>query len=200
LLIANGELNRWDGLVLISLFAVYITWLFSKKERFSKVYEEHEVRVIKETKLALRDIVKVVAGIVLLMIAAQGIVFSASSIASWFNVPLVLIGILVLGFGSALPEVYFAISSARKRETSLILGNLMGAVIIPATLVLGIVALIHPITSDGLELFTVSRFYLIIAALFFFLFTYTNRKISARESVFLLFIYFSFVATVLLTQ
>lgn len=198
LLISNGVLTRTDGIILIGLFASYVIWLFSKKERFSRVYHEHTPEIVKDTKLALIDITKIFGGVALLMIAAQLVVYSASSIAIWLNVPLILIGLLVLGFGSALPEIYFAVSSAKLGKNSLILGNLMGAVVIPATLVLGTVAIIHPIYTDGIELFALSRFFLIVAAIFFFAFTYTDKKITSRESYFLLFIYVAFVASVLL--
>jgi cation:H+ antiporter len=201
LLISNGTLTQIDGVILIGLFLSYVVWLFSKKERFSKVYHhDHKPEVLRDTKHAFIDVSKILGSVALLMVAAQLIVYSASSIAGWFNVPIVLIGILILGFGSALPEVYFAVSSARLGKNSLILGNLMGAVIIPATLVLGIVAIIHPIQANNIELFTLSRLFLIIAALFFFAFTYTDKKITSRESYFLLFIYLSFLASVLLSN
>ncbi|HMP67444.1 MAG TPA: sodium:calcium antiporter [Candidatus Paceibacterota bacterium] len=196
ILISDGVISRLDGLILIGLFAYYIYWLFSKKERFSKIYEEHEEKnVIFEAKLAFFDISKIVAGVIILMVSAQGIVFSASSIAIDLGLPLVLIGIFILGFGSALPEVYFGISSAKKGEVSMILGNLMGAVIIPASLVIGIVSIISPIHSDGLQFSIINRLFLIFAALFFFLFSKTHDKISTRESYFLLAIYIAFVLT-----
>ncbi|GAI48829.1 unnamed protein product [marine sediment metagenome] len=84
-------------------------------------------------------------GISFLLLAAEGIVMSASFFAESLNLSIALIGILIVGLGNALPEIYFVIASARKGQTWMILGNLMGSIIVPATLVLGIVALICPI-------------------------------------------------------
>jgi cation:H+ antiporter len=196
-LISDGALSRGDGLVLIGLFIAYLVWLFSKKERFTKVYEEHHHEQ-NESRLALFDLFRIAGGAVLLLLAAKGIVSSASFMAEGLGLPLVLVGILVVGLGSAMPQIYFAVRSARYGETSLILGNLMGAVIIPASLILGIVALLHPIQTDSLEFFGVSRFFLILAATFFLLFARTGREITGRESAFLLLVYLSFVATILL--
>jgi Ca2+/Na+ antiporter len=70
----------------------------------------------------------------------------------------------------------------------------MGAVIIPATLVLGIVALIHPIQTDGLELLTESRMVLAAAAVLFFIFAATHRRINRFEAIILLVLYASFVS------
>jgi cation:H+ antiporter len=199
LLLWDGMLSRTDGLILIVFFLYYLYWLFSKKERFTKVYEEHDMAV-DELKFATIDLVKIITGAIILFVAAQGIVQSAAGIAYALNLPLIVIGVLILGLGSALPEVYFAVNAARKGETFLILGNLMGAVIIPASLILGIVALIHPINSGEFEIMALSRFFLIMAGLFFFLFTRTQQTITARESYFLIGLYILFVALVIFTR
>jgi cation:H+ antiporter len=109
-----------------------------------------------------------------------------------------LIGILVVGVGNCLPEIYFAIISARKGQTWMILGDLMGSIITPATLVLGLVALIHPIEIVDFSPFAIARFFLIISALFFFFCVRSGRKITRKEAIFLLFVYIAFVATELI--
>ena len=192
-LILDGILGRGDGIILISVFTFYVFWLFSKKERFSKIYEENDCSGIKEFKTFIKDIIKTVSGIILLLIAAQGIVFSAHLFAKNFNLPLSFIGMFIIGAGNALPEIYFSIISARKEKTGMILGNLMGSVIVSATLVLGIVALICPIKINDFSSFAIARFFLIISSLFFFFFVKTGRRITKREALFLLGIYFTFI-------
>jgi len=76
----------------------------------------------------------------------------------------------------------------------------MGAVIVMASLVLGIVALIQPIQIDDFSPFAIGRFFLIISAFFFLIFLRTDRKITKKEGVFLLFLYFAFVASEILVQ
>jgi cation:H+ antiporter len=198
LLIIDGTLSRIDGIILVSFFIYYIIWLFSKKERFTKVYEEHELNIVRETKFFFADIFKIFGGVLILIGTSQTIVYSVSSIATIFNIPFVVIGIIILGLGSALPEIYFAISSAKKNETGMILGNLMGAVIIPASLILGIVALIHPISDNHFDFFAISRFFLILAIIVFFISAKTHHNISKKESYVLLGIYIVFIASVIL--
>jgi len=200
ILILDGNLSRIDGMLLIALFGSYIAWLFSKKERFTKIYDTHKIPILKEFKVFLADLGRVILGIILLLAAAQGIVASAQFFAIGFNLSLILIGVLITGLGNALPEVYFAIVSARKGETWMILGNLMGAVIVPATLVLGIVALIHPISGVDFSPFAIARIFLIISAVFFFFFVRTDRVITKKEAFFLLGIYIAFVLVEILTR
>ena len=200
LLILDGKLGRGDGILLILVFFLYIFWLFSKKERFAKVYDGEKESITKEFKIFFKSLGKIIFGIILLLLAAEGIVRSAAFFAQSLNLPLALIGILIVGLGNALPETYFAVISAKKGETWMILGNLMGSVIVPATLVLGIVALICPIEIVDFSPFAIARFFLIISALFFLFFVRTGRKITRKEALFLLLIYIAFVATEILTR
>jgi cation:H+ antiporter len=193
LLILDGKLGRIDGIILILFFAMYIVWLFSKDERFQKVYDTPPCPLAKQFKDILKNSGMAVVGILLILLAAQGIVVSASFFAEYFVLPLPLIGILIVGLGNCLPETYFSIISAKKGESWLILGDLMGSVIVCATLVLGIVALISPIQIADFSPFAIGRIFLIIAAVFFLIFIRTGHKITRKEAVFLLGIYILFV-------
>ena len=193
LLILDGELGRGDGLVLILTFGFYLWWLFSKQERFTKVYNENKIPLSKRLPTLLKDIGKIILGITILILASKGIVESALFFAETFNLSLSLIGILIVSLGNALPETYFAIASARKGQTWMILGDLMGSIIAPATLVLGIVVLICPIQIPDFSPFVIARLFLIISAFFFFIFLRTGKKITRREAIFLLGIYVTFV-------
>lgn len=198
ILIFDGKLSGSDGLILIIFFFAYLFWLFARSERFRLPYEKLVPYEIMPLKYQLLNITTILAGIVLVAIAAQGIVYSAVKIAELLGISLILIGILAVGIGNALPQIYFAISSAKKNETWLILGNLMGSVTIPATLVLGVVALIHPITVPDIGLVFISRIFMVVAALLFVIFTYTGKKITYRESMILISLYFFFIILAIL--
>ena len=139
-------------------------------------------------------------GIVLLILAAEGMVFSALWFADALNLSLALIGILIIAFGNALPEIYFAVISAKQGKAGIVLGNLMGSVVVPATLVLGTVAIICPIEIQDFSPFAIGRVFLIISALFFFFFIKTDRKITKKEALFLLGIYALFVLVEILSR
>ncbi|OHA60080.1 MAG: hypothetical protein A2589_00115 [Candidatus Vogelbacteria bacterium RIFOXYD1_FULL_46_19] len=196
LLIVDNVLSRGDGLILILFFLSYIYWLFSKKERFTKTYDPTDTAKLNLSQ-ALLTTTKITGGIGILFVASQGIVLSATFLATDLGLPLILVGIIILGLGSALPEIYFAFSSARRGETDMILGNLMGSVIIPASLILGLVAIIHPISSQSLAWIASSRMVLLLAIILFFVFTRSSHKISQRESLILLLVYLVFIMTII---
>ena len=127
-------------------------------------------------------------------------VSSAQFFSDALNLPLVLIGIFVLGVGNSLPELFFSIQAARKGQDWLLLGDLMGGVAINATLVLGIVALISPIEIADFSPFAIARIFLIISAPFFLFFVRTNKKITHKEAFALLGIYLAFLIVEILTK
>ncbi len=189
-LILDGNLSRVDGAILVSFFIFYTIWLFSKKERFTKIYEEQEkLPPLKAFRVFIADLGKVILGLASLLIASNLIIGAVSDFSSQFNLPIALIGVLIVGLGNSLPEFYFAISSARKGETNLIFGDLMGAVIIPATLVLGIVALINPFTISDFSIYVLARAAMFLSAVLFLIFIRTDRRITKKEAVGLLMVY-----------
>lgn len=211
ILIFDGDLKRIDGIILLLSFAIYAFWLFSKEERFRKVYRANKYKPDKSSKsfidflkskkehtpfrgfkVFIRNLIEVVFFLGLLLLASWGIVKGAQSFANILGLTLPMVGILIVGLGSALPETYFAIISSRKHQTWMILGDLMGSVIVCSALVLGIVVLIQPIENLDISPFVIARAFLAIAALFFFIAIRTDRCITKKEALFLLFIYIAF--------
>ncbi|MCH7551987.1 sodium:calcium antiporter [Patescibacteria group bacterium] len=195
LLILDGQLGRGDGITLIFIFLLYSTWLFSRRKEFAATLnQEKKLYSVTRFQTFLLSLFKIALGIGLLLVAASGVVRSAMFFAQEFNLSIILIGILFLGLGNALPEIYFTLASARKGKNLMILGQLMGSVIVLSTLVLGTVAIIHPIVIEDFSPFQIARFFLIISALFFLIFIRTDRRVTKKEALVLLGLYFAFVA------
>ncbi|MFH1656433.1 MAG: sodium:calcium antiporter [Candidatus Nealsonbacteria bacterium] len=194
-LIFDGLLSRGDGFILFFTFLVYVYWLFSREERFKKIYNNKKGNGEKSINIKdfFKDFFQIIFFLGLLLLASDGIVRSAGVFAESFNLTIPMVGILIIGIGNALPEMYFAIISAKRKQTEMILGDLMGSVIVCATLVLGIVALISPIRIIDFSPFVIGRFFLIFSALFFFIFVKTDRKITKKEGLFLFIIYVTFL-------
>lgn len=191
ILLLDGNLSRIDGFLLILAFAFYVFWLFRKEERFKKAYDG--IPEIKNFKYFFKDIGMLMMSIILLLLGAQGIVKSSSFFAKELNLPLIFIGIFIVGISDALPETFFSIRAAKEGQDWMILGNLMGSVMITATLVLGTVAIISPITFFDFSILAIGRIFLLLSAIFFLFFLRTGRKITRKEAIFLISIYILFV-------
>jgi len=200
ILVMDGRLDRIDGFILILAFIFYSSWLFSNEERYKKIYGGRVSQdITRGFKLFVKDSGKLIIYLLLILIASDGIVRSAKFFSNFFDVSLPMVGILIVGLGNCIPEIYFAVISAKKSQNWMILGDLMGSVIVCATLVLGIVALICPIQITEISSFAIARIFLILSALFFLIVVRTGKQITKREGAILLSIYIIFlIAEVLL--
>jgi cation:H+ antiporter len=189
----DGVLSRIDGIILVSVYVFYLIWLFSSKERFVKICDEADKQK-KKIALSFVSLLKIILALVIFIVASNGIVNAANYFAIALNVPLVMIGLFIVGLGNCFPEIFFAISSARKGNDWMILGDLIGCIVVPATLVLGIVAIIYPIDLTGcMKSLEVARIFLVISLVFFFWFAKQDQSINKKEAAALLLIYILFI-------
>lgn len=200
LLMLDKEISRIDGLILILALLVYLHRLFYQKERFTKVFNNAFGGGWLRFKLFLKDLGVFLGGLVLLLLSAEGIVWSASYLAQAIGLPLVIIGALIVALGTNLPEITFGIKAITMGHQEMVLGNLLGAVVVNSTLVLGITVLISPLVISRFSPYLIAIAFIILASLFFALFSRTGREITKKEALFLLLIYFLFVVLEILIK
>jgi len=82
----------------------------------------------------------VVVGLVLLVWSADRFVDGAAAAAKYFRIPPLLIGMLIIGFGTSAPEIAVSALSASQGDSDLALGNALGSNITNIALILGVTA------------------------------------------------------------
>ena len=176
--------------------------LFSKEERFKKVYPKSQKLRSNawEITLFIKNIIKLVLLLALLLAASQVIIDTANFFTLAFGTSLAMVGILIIGLGNCFPEVYFSIVSAREGRSWMILGDLMGSVIMCSTLILGIIALIKPFEIVDFSPFFIVRIFTVAAAIFSIFIIRTGKKITKKEGLFLIFLYILFLFTEILLK
>lgn len=87
-----------------------------------------------------------IAGVALVIVGANGLVDGASSIAKRFNISNLVIGLTVVAFGTSTPELAVSVLSTLKGSTDIAIGNVIGSNILNIFLILGIAAVIFPLT------------------------------------------------------
>ncbi|MGN1183544.1 MAG: calcium/sodium antiporter [Faecalibacillus sp.] len=87
-----------------------------------------------------------VVGFILLIKGADYFVEGASSLASYFHIPQIVVGLTIVAFGTSAPEMAISIVSAIKKSSDLAIGNIIGSNIINVLLVLGIVGSLSKVT------------------------------------------------------
>jgi len=97
----------------------------------------------------LIDIIFILLGLVLLVVGGDFLVRGASSIATDFNVPPVVIGLTIVAFGTSAPELSVNVLAAVQGNTDVSFGNVIGSNIANIGLILGICAIIKPLAVHG---------------------------------------------------
>ena len=91
----------------------------------------------------------VIAGFIVLVWSADKFVEGAASTAKHLGMPSLLIGILIVGFGTSAPEMVVSAIAAMEGNPGLALGNAIGSNIVNIALILGVTALISPIVVNS---------------------------------------------------
>ena len=87
-----------------------------------------------------------IAGLVLILLGANYLVDGASSIAKKFGLSEFIIGVTIVGIGTSAPEMVVSILSAIQGKADMAIGNVVGSNIFNTLMILGITALIAPLT------------------------------------------------------
>lgn len=195
LLMIDGQLSQGDGLILISVIVFYFRYLFKQQKKFTDIFTSKFKRDWQQFKLFLKDLLLLFGGIVILILSAEGIVWSTSYLAFLLGIPLVVVGTLIVAIGTNLPEIIFGIKTVTMGHKDMLLGSLMGSVITNSSLVLGTTVIIAPLKIFDFSLYLNGIFFVAITAFLFFIFSKTNKKITRREAIILLIIYILFVSS-----
>ena len=189
--LTDGRLTRLEGIVLLLLFVLYMYILAFHSQEYHKVYKNH-----RRPRELWVDLGLFALALLVLVGSARVLVGSAESLAKLLGMPDVLIGILLVSLSTTLPELSTSISGALRRQGGLVMGNLIGSVVTNSTLVLGLVALINPITIQVPEIFGASAITLVITLIFFTVFVRSQYLISRLEALALILGYISYVFSI----
>ena len=152
LLVLDGHLGFWDGVILVATLMVVMTWMIKANKHVDPcdpINEETENELDDLPELSkAKALVYLIGGLIVLMISARMMVSGAEDIAVYFNVPELIIGLTIIAIGTSLPELAAAIAAARKNEADLMIGNIVGSNLFNILAVLAVPALLAPSVLD----------------------------------------------------
>jgi cation:H+ antiporter len=138
----DGTLSRLDGILLLLAYSIYLRWLLKKHARSEVDWEPSGgVRVLDYILLLILGL--------LLVGGAEMVVFGGKNIAQALGISDFVVGATVVAIGTSLPEMTNALYGALRERGSISVGNIIGANIMNALVVLGIASLIRPIQTGA---------------------------------------------------
>lgn len=138
-----GGLFRSDGIILLVYFSIFLYFILNEKENIEKQED------IKERSLLISWLMTI-GGLAGLYLGAELTVNNSVSLAQYLGASEALVGILVVGLGTSLPELAACVAAASKKNFSFIWGNIVGSNIFNILWVLGISSFIKPIEYSSM--------------------------------------------------
>ena len=142
-----GEFHRWQGLLFLAMFVVYIICSIVQMKNNPEDGEQADSALDAEaspTTTLWKEVLLLAVGAAVIAIGAHLLVSCGTQIAQWLGVPESVIGLTAIALGTSLPELVTAITSLAKGHGSLSLGNVIGANLFNLVLVSGAAISLSP--------------------------------------------------------
>jgi cation:H+ antiporter len=189
LLFRDGSLDRLEGASLVVALGAFMSYTVYKARRLG-VTPPAVVTVPKRTERMSRWpswvlLVSLAGAIVLLAAGAAMLIEGAASLALHVGIPQRVVGIVIVGLGTSLPELVTSVMAAVRREHEIAVYNIVGSNIANLFLVLGSAAVLRPLpVAEGIV--KIDAWVMVAAALVLFPLMWRQLDISRTEGGLLL--------------
>lgn len=190
IMLFDGKLSRLDAVILLLVFATYMFILI--RSALKNRVEAEETKVLTWFK----SILFIVLGVAAIIGGGQLVVNSATTIAKTFNMSDTLIGLTVVAIGTSLPELVTSIVAAKKGNSGIAMGNVVGSNIFNILFILGMAGVIKPMSADNA--FFIDTGILIGVSLMMLLFAFTKRKTGRVEGAIGVLVYIAYTAYIIM--
>ncbi|MEF9958639.1 MAG: calcium/sodium antiporter [Niameybacter sp.] len=192
--LGSGQVNmlsRTDGLMLLIFFGIFMYYLIEVALQARASGEDEEI----EGMPLWKSIVFSIGGIAGIVWGGDVVVDSATNIALAWGMSETLVGLTIIAVGTSLPELVTSIVAARKGESDIALGNVIGSCIFNVFLILGVSAIINPIELSG-AIFT-DMFIMVVITFVTYIFS-LSKRISRVEGGILVASYVAYMAYIIM--
>lgn len=166
LLAFDSFMSRIDGIILLIGFAVFMAYTLLQAKK-GQAEETGEIKQINPWLSTLY----VVLGLAMLVAGSNLFVDSASSVAYALDVSEGVVGLTVVAGGTSLPELATSVVAARKGQSAIAIGNVIGSNVFNILLILGLTATISPLQIEGITTIDLAVMLLSVALVWLFSFT-----------------------------
>lgn len=191
----NGTPLTWgDGLVLLSIFAIFIYYVF---ETAAKDKKKHIGFPKGSNETNLRIISKLTFGIVGIYLGGKWVVEGAILMASQLGLSEFLISATIIAIGTSLPELVVSIVAVLRKNVDLAVGNIIGSNIFNILWVFGIIPFIAPIAIPSFVIFDIGIMFLATLLLFILMFVGKKHGLNRRGGIILILFYVAYIAYII---
>lgn len=185
-------LGHVGGFLLLAAFALFMAYSIYRASG-----SEEQEDAPKEQLSAFKNTCYVLGGLLLLIVGSNVFVDHASNLALQMGVSEGVVGLTVVAGGTSLPELATTVVAARKGQSALAIGNVIGSNVFNILLILGLTATIHPLQIEGIT--TIDMAVMLLSVTFVWLFAFTRFKVERWEGFVLLVGYLAYLAWLIIS-
>ena len=191
----GGGVSRLEGFGLVFLFLIFIGYtVFMGIIGMNRVASENKKNTMQVSKFYFfQNVLLVIIGIVALKYGGDFVVDNAVLIAKKFNISEAIISLTILAVGTSLPELVTSVAAAFKGNSDIAIGNIIGSNIFNILLIIGVSAVINPITYNLTYNFDLSVLLLSTVILALFPFIPPKNKMSRANGFIYVLIYVAYL-------
>jgi cation:H+ antiporter len=180
----DGALGRFDGIILLLGFAAFMAYTLMQAKTGTS-------DVVKESSPVWKNILFVVFGLAGLVVGSNLFVDAASDIALSLGISEAVVGLTIVAGGTSLPELATSVVAARKGQSAIAIGNVIGSNVFNILLILGLTATINPLEIEGIT--TVDMAVMLLSVALIWLFSRTRYTVERWEGTALLLGYMAYL-------
>lgn len=191
----ENALTRSDGLMLFALFSIFMYYLL---EMALSSKEEMDVEQGNSRDPIAKSILLSIGGIIGIIIGGNLVVDSATNIAIDLGMSENLVGLTIVSIGTSLPELVTSVVAARKGESDIAMGNIIGSNIFNILFVLGSSSIIHTIHVQPIVF--VDMIIMLIVTAITYVFAISKKQVNRFEGIILTATYIAYMIFIIIRQ
>ncbi|OON95378.1 MAG: sodium:proton exchanger [Epulopiscium sp. Nele67-Bin005] len=186
-------ISRADGILLLIFFSMFMYYLIaSALSNRDNGSDDDEIECMPMSKSILMSI----GGALGIVLGGDMVVNNASEIALIWGMSEGLVGLTIVAIGTSLPELVTSVTAAKKGQSDMALGNVIGSSIFNIFLILGVSTAINPIPLNS-DIF-IDIFFMIAVIVTAYIFALTGKKINRPEGGFFVASYACYMVYILM--
>lgn len=191
-----NTISRSDGIILFLIFLYFIYYIYSYYKK-SNHLKENLIHEKPKWNLPVSIIISI-CGLVAISFGSNLAVDNCVAIARYLHISEKLITMVILVIGTSTPELVMAITSAKKGEFDIIIGNIIGTNIFNIGFVLGLpIMILGGVSTNSFNFVDMSI--MIISGLILYTFSKDDRKLTRTEGIIMVCIFLSYYTYLFLT-
>ena len=182
----DDTISRLDALILFATFVAFI-WITLRGAK-NGAQEDRPTELMAKGKALL----SVLAGLAGLVLGSNVFVDNASALAHSWGISDAVIGLTIVAGGTSLPELATSVVAARKGDSGIAIGNVLGSNVFNILMILGVTGLISPMHIQGIT--TIDLAVMVLSMVMLWLFSFTKYRIERWEGFVLIAVFLGYIS------